>query len=82
MAFSADEYIEVIVDQIRCNFQQLEKTIKICLKLQEAIEEYQKSKTEKAKKEISLYRQSIGDIACDGYRSIEPLTVGLFFWEG
>ncbi len=78
MAFSADEYIEVIVDQIRCNFQQLEKTIKICPKLQEAIEEYQKSKTEKTKNEISLYRQSIGDIACDGYRSIEPLTVGLF----
>jgi len=38
--FNADEYINVIVEQIAGNFSELENAVQICPDLKKAIEEY------------------------------------------
>jgi predicted KAP-like P-loop ATPase len=87
MAFYADEYIGVIVEQIAENFSELERAVKLCPKLEKAKKEYRellesdeedffavKDALDKGK----MYQQAIGDLVCAEYRTVEPLSVGLF----
>ena len=90
MAFNADEYISVIVEQIAGNFQDLHHAVTIVPKLEKEKDKLiaSKKKTDNPLKEreqvikVSLYEQSIGSLVCnyDAYRTIEPLTVGLFLF--
>jgi len=75
MAFNSDEYIGVIVEQIAKNFKTLDVAVKACTNLKKAKDEYEKSLD---KKEEDFFVQSIDDLICDKYRTIEPLSVGLF----
>ena len=93
MAFNADEYIGVIVEQIGGNFSDLESAVKHCPQLNKAIKEYRnlqnqddfllfkkpsELKLKEASTKVGIYQQSIGDLVCDDYRTVEPLSVGLF----
>ncbi len=88
MAFNADEYIGVIVEQIGGNFSDLHRAVGVVPELEdvkdELVEVQEKStddlKERELKIKVSLYEQSIGDLVCnyDAYRTIEPLSVGLF----
>lgn len=74
MAFNADEYIDVIVQQIAGNFQELFESVEKKKELDEKQEEYRKTKEleklPKLSEEIKAQKEN--------YRNIEPLTVGLF----
>ena len=73
MAFNEDEYIGVIVNQIGQNFQELHKTIQAC----EAFNK--KEKKFKSSYDIIKYEKLANElVVCNGYKSIEPLTVGHF----
>jgi len=93
MAFNADEYIGVIVEQIGGNFSELERAVEHCPNLKKAIKEYRdlqnkedflifkkpsELKLREASTKVEIYQQSIGDLVCDEYRTVEPLSVGLF----
>jgi len=65
MAFNADEYIDVIVEQICNNFKALDLAVKECPNLEKAKREYEKilDKNEEdffalhlAKNKVSLYQ--------------------------
>jgi len=88
MAFNADEYIGVIVEQIGGNFQELHDAIGNCEKFQKAQKEYLEFDMDNGDVEkfvelhdkYSLQKKSIGNLVCnyDVYKTIEPLSVGLF----
>ncbi len=87
MAFNADEYIEVIVEQIASNFDDLARAVIGCPELDKAIAEYRELASKEdvefftlksAEDRVDAYQQTIGDLICDGYRTVEPLSVGLF----
>ena len=87
MAFNADAYIGVIVEQIADNFEDLYKAVKGADELKDVSTEVIRAEesndphaVREAQTKLSLYKQSIGDLVCDydAYRSIEPLSVGLF----
>ncbi|MCH9740162.1 MAG: KAP family NTPase [Epsilonproteobacteria bacterium] len=86
MAFNADEYIDVIVEQLAGNFQELESAVLKCDKFQEVKTNYIKiSETSddvdafvKVHDEFRALEQDVGTLICDKYRTIEPLSVGLF----
>ncbi len=75
MAFNSDEYIDVIVEQIANNFKTLDFVVRECPDLKEAKDKYEKLQDTKEK---NFFVQSIDDLICDKYRTIEPLSVGLF----
>jgi hypothetical protein len=74
MAFNADEYIDVIVQQIAGNFQELAETVERKKELEKKKKEFQASKdsSEYAKLSEEIKEEE------ENYRNIEPLTVGLF----
>jgi len=74
MAFNADEYIDVIVGQIAGNFEDLYKNVEKKKELEDKKKEFRDSKesSEYAKLSEEIKEQE------EGYRNIEPLTVGLF----
>jgi len=88
MAFNADEYIGVIVEQIGGNFQELHDAIGNCEKFQKTHKEYLEfdmnngdvEKFVELHDKYSLQKKSIGNLVCnyDVYKTIEPLSVGLF----
>jgi hypothetical protein len=87
MAFHADQYIEVIVEQIAQNFQMLERAVKVCPELEKAKKKYRALQVKgeddffalkEASDKVEIYQQSIGDLVCANYRTVEPLSIGLF----
>jgi len=88
MAFNADEYIGVIVEQIGGNFQELHEAVGNCEELQKAQKKYLEFDMDNGDVEkfvelhdkYSLQKKSIGNLVCnyDVYKTIEPLSVGLF----
>ena len=82
MAFNADEYIGVIVEQIADNFTELHKTVEACKELQEKEHKFRNSyelmKYAKLSEKINEEKTNLGEIVCNKYKSIEPLSVGLF----
>ena len=82
MAFNADEYINVIVKQIGDNFQELHKTIEACKELQKSEKKFRNTydtiKYMQLDKEINEQKDNLGEVVCSKYKSIEPLSVGLF----
>ena len=88
MAFNADEYIDVIVGQIAGNFEDLHHAVTIVPQLEKEVDKLVKVKEDKsdtleereAQIKVNLYKQSIQGLVCnyDAYRTIEPLSVGLF----
>lgn len=87
MAFNAENYIYVIVRQIAANFQTLDEAVKACDDLKNVLESYQ-TLIEKdgrafyelpfAHDEVKERQDKVGEKVCDGYRTIEPLSVGFF----
>jgi len=82
MAFNADEYISVIVEQIGENFQELHKTVEACKKLNEDKKKFRSTyeliKYAKLDVEINEQKTNLADVVCNKYKSIESLSVGLF----
>ena len=82
MAFNADEYIGVIVEQIASNFRELDETVEACKELQKKEKKFRNSyelmKYAKLDAEINEKKTNLGDVICNKYKSIEPLSVGLF----
>ncbi len=82
MAFNADEYMEVIVRQIGENFQELHRTVKACEELQKREKKFRNTydtiKYMKLDKEINEAKDNLNEVICNKYKSIEPLSVGLF----
>jgi len=82
MAFNADEYIGVIVEQIASNFRELDETVEACKELQKKEKKFRNSyelmKYAKLDAEINEKKTNFGDVICNKYKSIEPLSVGLF----
>ena len=74
MAFNADEYIDVIVDQIAGNFQELYENVEKKKELENNKKKFRDSEesSEYAKLSEEIKEQE------EDYRNIEPLTVGLF----
>ena len=87
MAFNADEYIAVIVEQIANNFTDLEYVIKNSPDLTKAIENYRTLQNKgqadffalrEASVKVEIYQKSIASLVGADYRTVEPLSVGLF----
>ncbi|CAA6806578.1 MAG: Unknown protein [uncultured Sulfurovum sp.] len=82
MAFNADEYIDVIVEQIAENFQELDKTVKACKALEEKEKKFRNTydaiKYSRLELELKEQKSELPEVICNKYKSIEPLSVGLF----
>ena len=87
MAFNADEYIHVIVEQIAGNFDALRVAVEHCPDLEATIAKYRKLQDsgeddffalKSLEDKSEAYQQTIGDLVCAKYRTVEPLSVGLF----
>ena len=88
MDFNVDKYSKVIVEQIQQNFSDLYDAVAIVPKLEKEVDKLTKIQEKspntlderEAKTKVALYKQSIQGLVSnyDAYRSIEPLSVGLF----
>jgi len=82
----AEKYAEVIVGQIAGNFRELHKALKDCTELKELKISYDNLSPndttlmdiDKTRDRLKIIENSIGDLICDKYNTVEPLAVGLF----
>ncbi len=87
----AQAYTQIIIIQIKANFCELARQVDNCQELKTAIDNYNKSVEQSKVSEFFLklnpeeYRtkldeteQKTNGYICDGYHTVEPLTVGLF----
>lgn len=84
-------YANVIAEQIERDFQTLYDTVVACDTLKEAMYDYRQDTAtnnddifllQESTKDVKSYQRAIDDLVCDGYKSLEPLTVGIFGESG